>query len=476
MADLIKHFNLVYSGTTPLNLGDRYFVQDLIRDLLYSWGLAGEICKRTLGTYPALLFGGIVTKGAGDTLNITACYGICDYNVEIPDTFASLPPSKTTVTVPKKVYAPAQTNMALAAATLDGSTENYIKLKYTEVDGNSRTRARSAGTYAYERTESYTYVVSSTAPTAYDVVLGVLIGTAGGAFVIYQNSPISVLNTIPYGYVNGMTLSNAADTDHDITVAIGYCKDSTNAYVLYNPAAFTKRIDGNWAKGTGSGGLDTGAVGASTEYFVWAIREDTSGVIDFLFSASSTAPTMPAGYTYKRLLRGVRTDSSSNIVNNQWLITDVTYDREAILSVRDQKAQNTAGGTFTAGAWRTRDLNTILINEIPGASLASNQITLPSGHYSIVASAPSISPTLVQAKLYNVTGGVNLVIGETGYAPVTAVHEGMTSTVIGSFYLASASVVELQHQCGATSATFGFGYNANYTTEVYTQVLITKRG
>ena len=26
--------------------------------------------------------------------------------------------------------------------------------------------------------------------------------------------------------------------------------------------------------------------------------------------------------------------------------------------IADQKTQNTAGGTFTSGAWRTRDLNT----------------------------------------------------------------------------------------------------------------------
>lgn len=29
-----------------------------------------------------------------------------------------------------------------------------------------------------------------------------------------------------------------------------------------------------------------------------------------------------------------------------------------IVILQDQKAQNTDGGTFTSGAWRTRDLNT----------------------------------------------------------------------------------------------------------------------
>ena len=42
------------------------------------------------------------------------------------------------------------------------------------------------------------------------------------------------------------------------------------------------------------------------------------------------------------------------------------------LHIQDQKPQGTYGGTFTAGAWRTRDLNTVLTNTITGASLAAN--------------------------------------------------------------------------------------------------------
>src|SRR5690242_14620433 len=43
-------------------------------------------------------------------------------------------------------------------------------------------------------------------------------------------------------------------------------------------------------------------------------------------------------------------------------------------------ADDAAGGTFTSGAWRTRTLNEELRNTL-GASLASNQITLPAGSY-----------------------------------------------------------------------------------------------
>ena len=47
-----------------------------------------------------------------------------------------------------------------------------------------------------------------------------------------------------------------------------------------------------------------------------------------------------------------------------------------LLHVRDEKANGTAGGTNIAGV-NIRDLNTIKTNEITGASVSSNQITLP---------------------------------------------------------------------------------------------------
>ena len=52
-----------------------------------------------------------------------------------------------------------------------------------------------------------------------------------------------------------------------------------------------------------------------------------------------------------------------------------------LLHMRDEKANGTQGGTFTSGSWYTRDLNTVVTNEINGASLSSNQFTLPAGDY-----------------------------------------------------------------------------------------------
>lgn len=105
----------------------------------------------------------------------------------------------------------------------------------------------------------------------------------------------------PRSYIAGLAYANnAGDATNDIDIAAGECVDSTNVRLL-QLSAITKQSDAAWAVGTNAGGLDTGAVGNS-DYYIWAITRIDTGVVDVLFSLSSTAPTMPASYTLKRLI------------------------------------------------------------------------------------------------------------------------------------------------------------------------------
>ncbi len=61
----------------------------------------------------------------------------------------------------------------------------------------------------------------------------------------------------------------------------------------------------------GANGLDTGSLAASTGYFVWII--DNGARVAGLLSLSSTAPTMPAGFTYKCRVGSIATDGSTHI-------------------------------------------------------------------------------------------------------------------------------------------------------------------
>lgn len=62
----------------------------------------------------------------------------------------------------------------------------------------------------------------------------------------------------------------------------------------------------------GANGLDTGAVAASTWYYAFAIYNPTTATIALLASLSSTAPTMPSGYTEAGLIGAFRTDGTAN--------------------------------------------------------------------------------------------------------------------------------------------------------------------
>ncbi len=107
------------------------------------------------------------------------------------------------------------------------------------------------------------------------------------------------------GMLYGLTLSNnATDAVNDIDIAIGSCVDPTLGELLTLPSIITKRLDAAWAVGTNQGGLDTGAI-ANTTYHIWIIKRLDTGVVDALFSASATAPTMPTGYTAKRRIGSI---------------------------------------------------------------------------------------------------------------------------------------------------------------------------
>lgn len=108
------------------------------------------------------------------------------------------------------------------------------------------------------------------------------------------------------GHIFGLTLSNnASDATNDIDIAAGACaSDATAPVIMALTSTLTKRLDANWAVGSGNGGLDTGAI-ANTTYHVWLIQRSDTGVVDALFSTSATSPTMPSGYDRKRRIGSI---------------------------------------------------------------------------------------------------------------------------------------------------------------------------
>ena len=84
-------------------------------------------------------------------------------------------------------------------------------------------------------------------------------------------------------------------------------KDAGGGAYLASTVSLTATITSS-----GANGLDTGAEASSTWYYVWVIYNGAT--VSSLLSTSSTAPTMPSGYTFKALVGTVRNDGSSNFI------------------------------------------------------------------------------------------------------------------------------------------------------------------
>ena len=145
-----------------------------------------------------------------------------------------------------------------------------------------------------------------------------------------------------------------------------------------------------------------------------------------------------------------------------------------LLHVRDEKSDNTDGGSNSAGSFVARTLNTVKTNEISGASLASNQITLPSGTYYIHASAPAYAVDKHKLKLRNTTDSSDTLIGTSNFSYSASSIENR-SFVIGRFTISAQKVFELQHRSATLKSGDGFGVGSGFSViEVFADVQIWK--
>ncbi len=145
-------------------------------------------------------------------------------------------------------------------------------------------------------------------------------GSAGAGVLVNFTNPVVVWGSVsaaqlnaamaPFGYKKGFTLSNNAT--NVLNIAAGQITDSTGTESMVG-AASNKSL-ASWTAGPGGGGLDTGTTGgaANTTYHVHVIKNPTTGAVDYLFSLSPTAPTLPAGFTLFQRAWSMLTDGSKN--------------------------------------------------------------------------------------------------------------------------------------------------------------------
>lgn len=142
---------------------------------------------------------------------------------------------------------------------------------------------------------------------------------------------------------------------------------------------------------------------------------------------------------------------------------------------REQQTAGANGGNFVSANWRTRILNTTIVNTISGASLVANAITLPIGVYDVSWTAPGVSCGANITRLFNVTAGAVLALGQTSLAS-TASTTQIYATGASRITLGVRSEIRIEHWCGATRNTDGFGRAANLDSqdEVYAEIWIKR--
>jgi hypothetical protein len=252
--------------------------------------------------------------------------------------------------------------------------------------------------------------------------------------------------------------SLATQTFNAVTGQTQYSLDHSvangNDILLY--IANVKQVEGSGNSYTASGNtltLNT-AISAGTEMYCLYVSK-----------AIQTVNPPNASVGTSQLVDGAVTPSKQSALANPFA--------SQLLHVRDEKASGTNGGSASVGN-NTLTLNTVLTNEITGASLSSNQITLPAGTYYIEASGMVFFVNNFKLFLRNVTDSTNTLIGSNGWATTNVASSNSNlSHVKGRFTIASQKTFSLLMYTSVARATNGLGVQVgDGTTEVYHQAQI----
>jgi hypothetical protein len=138
-------------------------------------------------------------------------------------------------------------------------------------------------------------------------------------------------------------------------------------------------------------------------------------------------------------------------------------------------AAGTHAGSFTAGTWVTRPLNTE-VDPSGIVTLAANRFTLAAGTYHLRARAPAFRVNGHQIRLRNITDSTTTVSGGAAHSGSSADYAQTFSEIDHVFTLASSKTFEIQHRCETTgSASSSFGRAANFgEAEIMCSVSIVK--
>ncbi len=133
--------------------------------------------------------------------------------------------------------------------------------------------------------------------------------TSDGTDAAWADIPASVplVNNVLAPH-QGLVCKYVSATTADVDATMVILTDSSNNQ--YAAASVNLTLD---ITVSGANGLDTGTEANSTWYHLWVIYNGST--VAGLLSTSSTAPTLPSGYTYKGYVGAIYNNSSGNFNN-----------------------------------------------------------------------------------------------------------------------------------------------------------------
>jgi len=211
--------------------------------------------------------------------------------------------------------------------------------------------------------------------------------------------------------------------------------------------------------------------------------DNTSDANKPVSTAQQTALDLKAnltGATFTGQVKGITPVANEDLARKDYVDSAVSgisglLSTDNLLHIQDKNASGTNGGSNATSTYTARRLNTVLTNNISGASLSSNQITLPAGSYMVGASSPYGRTNNLKTKLVNISGDTVSIIG-TAEVSYTSTYTSVRSFIDGDFTAATGTVLEMQYWTLVNNANGLGSATSNGDDEIFSDIKIWKVG
>lgn len=291
-------------------------------------------------------------------------------------------------------------------------------------------------------------------------------------FVAEANALVASLNSIAAGGAYAIPfMYGSAGTAGRLSITTGGAQDATTALALNNVSSAGKNVAAQLlafgaSSSSARGQLRIVKVGDPSAYLIFSVTGPVSSVEGYQVvpvSKIDSSAASPFAGGDGLLVFFQRTGDKGD---------PGQVGKFPILWVRDEKPSGTAGSTggHVVGSSNVRTLNTTMRNEISGASLASNRITLPAGTYRFRGSVPASGVGAHRALIYNITAGNVTVYGTNESDPGASSN----SLFNGDVTFSVATTLEIRHYLSSTAGNLGSPSSISGVSETYTEMTFEK--